>query len=94
MSRWPSAYSPMRVRAVELDQLAAGGDQRLRRDAVPQVRGAADDVALDERDVGAERGGDGGAGVARGATTQDHETSACRQMLRAAPGRGRRRGSA
>ena len=36
-------------------QLAAGGDHRLRRDAVPQVRGAADDVALDERDLGTER---------------------------------------
>jgi hypothetical protein len=28
-----------------------GGDHRLRRDAVPQVRGAADDVALDHRDL-------------------------------------------
>ena len=65
-----------RVRAVQLEQLAARRDQRLRRDAVPQVRGAADDVALDERDVGAERRGDARAGVARGTATQDDETSA------------------
>ena len=74
MSSWPSACEPHRVRAAELGELAAGGDQRLRRDAVPQVRGAADDVALDERDVGAQRGGDGRARVARGPATEDHET--------------------
>ena len=34
-------------------QQPAGGDHRLRRDAVPQVGGAADDVALDHRHVGA-----------------------------------------
>src|SRR5262249_26775038 len=59
--------------AIELDELAAGGDERLRRDAVPEVRGAADDVALDERDVGTQRRGDGGTRVATGATTQDHD---------------------
>ena len=46
------------MRAAELEQLTAGGDQRLRRDAVPEVRGATDDVALDQRDVGTERGRD------------------------------------
>ena len=35
---------------------AAGRDHRLGRDAVPQVRSAADDVALDERDLGARAG--------------------------------------
>jgi hypothetical protein len=34
----------------------AGGDHGLRRDAVPEVGGAADDVALDHRDLGAEPG--------------------------------------
>ena len=68
------------MRAVELDQLAAGGDQRLRRDAVPEVRGAADDVALDQRDVGAQGGRDRRAGVARGATADDHETRHDRQF--------------
>ena len=53
----------------------AGGDHRLRRDAVPQVGGTADDVALDERDLGAEARGVGGRGVAGGATADDHETS-------------------
>ena len=56
----------------ELGELAAGRDQRLRRDAVPQVRGATDHVALDERDVGAERGGDARAGVP-GGTTAEHD---------------------
>ena len=38
-----------------------------------QVGGAADDVALDQRDLGAEAGGVGGGGVARRAPTDDHE---------------------
>ena len=62
------------VRPVELDELTTGRDQRLRGDAVPQVGGTADDVALDERHVGAQRRRDARARVARGATTQDHET--------------------
>ena len=49
----------------QLRELAAGRDHRLRRDAVPQVRGATDDVALDERDLGAERRRDRRHGVAR-----------------------------
>ena len=53
---------------------AAGCDQRLRRDAVPEVGRTADDVALHERHVGAERGRDARARVARGAATQDHDT--------------------
>ncbi len=51
----------------------AGGDHRLRRDAVPQVGGAADDVALDHRDVGAEPGGVGGRRVAGRSAADDHE---------------------
>ena len=52
---------------------AAGGDHRLRRDAVPQVGGAADDVALDEGDLGAEAGRVGGRLVAGGPAADDHE---------------------
>ena len=54
---------------------AAGGDHRLRRDAVPEVGGAADDVALDHRHLGAEPGGVGGRGVAGRAAADDHEAS-------------------
>ena len=42
--------------------------------ASQQVRGAAHDVALDQRDVGTQRGRDGRARVARGTTAQDHDT--------------------
>ena len=52
---------------------AAGRDHRLRRDAVPQVGGAADDVALDHRHLGAEPGGVGRGGVAGGPAADDHE---------------------
>ena len=80
-----------RVRPTELDQLAAGGDQRLRRDAVPQVRGAAHDVALDQRDVGTQRGRDG----SRTCCPRDHRprsrhsaSRAIQDPLRAAPSTG------
>ena len=53
----------------------AGGDHRLRRDAVPQVGGTTDDVALDHRHVGAEALGVGGGGVPGRTTTDDHEAS-------------------
>ena len=49
-------------------------DHRLARDAVPEVRGAADDVALDQRDLRAERRGNGRGRVPRGATTDDRKT--------------------
>ena len=55
-----------------------GGDHRLRRDAVPEVGGAADDVALDHHDLGPEPGGVGGRGVAGRAATDDDEASAHR----------------
>ena len=84
MSSRPSAARPIDVRAAELGELAAGGDHRLRRDAVPEVRGAADDVALDQRDVGAERGRDARARVARGPTTEDHDTRHARNATSAA----------
>ena len=51
----------------------AGGDHRLGRDAVPQVGGAADHVALDQGDLGAEPGGVGGGGVAGRTSADDHE---------------------
>ena len=54
-------------------QRAAGGDHRLRRDAVPEVGGPADHVLLDDRDLGAEAGGVGGRGVAGRAAADDHE---------------------
>ena len=72
-----------RVRAPELEQLTAGGDQRLRRDAVPEVRGTADDVALDQRDVGAECGRDARARVARGTATEDDDIRHTPDILRA-----------
>ena len=50
---------------VQLGQEPAGGDHRLGRDAVPQVGRPADEVPLDQGDLGAEPGGDGGGGVAR-----------------------------
>ena len=53
----------------------AGGDHRLRRDAVPQVGGAADDVAFDHRDLRAEAGGVGRGGVAGRPAADDHESS-------------------
>ncbi len=58
---------------VEVAHGTAGGDHGLRRDAVPQVRRAADDVALDDGDLGAEAGSGGGGLVPRGATTDDDE---------------------
>ena len=53
---------------------AAGGDHRLRGDAVPEVRGASDDVTLDEHDLGAETCGIGGRLVAGGSAADDHES--------------------
>ncbi len=53
-----------------------GGDHRLRRDAVPQMGRAANDVAFDQGDLGAEPGRMGGRSVPRGPTTDDDE--ACR----------------
>ena len=67
----------------------AGGDHRLRRDAVPQVRGAADDVALDHRDLGAEAGGVCRRGVARRTAADDHESSCHRDARLAALSRRR-----
>ena len=90
-SRWPSAGDAHRVRAPELEQLTAGGDQRLRRDAVPEVRGTTDDVALDQRDVGAECGRDARARVARGTATEDDDIRHTLDMVRAeATGSGQR----
>ena len=54
---------------------AAGGDHRLRRDAVPQVRGTADDVALDHRRPRRRGGRRGGGDVAGGSAADDHESS-------------------
>ena len=48
-----------------------GGDHGLGRDAVPQVGGPADDVALDQGDFGAEAGRVGRGGVAARAPTDD-----------------------
>src|ERR671910_309493 len=62
------------VAAGQLGQLATGGDHRLGGDAVPQVRGAGDDVALDQRHLRAERGRDGGARVAGGPAAEDRDS--------------------
>ena len=77
-------FEPHRGGAAELGELVAGRDHRLARDAVPEVRGAADHVALHERDLRAERRGDGRGGVPAGATTDDHETHGHDARLRAA----------
>jgi len=52
---------------------AAGGDHGLGRHAVPEVGGAAHDVALDERDLGTQTGRVGGGLRARRATADDDE---------------------
>jgi hypothetical protein len=54
---------------------ATGGDHRLRRDAVPQMRGAADDITFDERHLGTEARRVRRCRVACGATADDHESS-------------------
>jgi hypothetical protein len=67
----------------------AGGDHRLRGDAVPQVRCAADDIALDERHLGAEARRMGGSRIAGGAAADDDQS--CRhgpQATAGAPIRG------
>ncbi len=48
-----------------------GRDHGLGRNAVPQVGAAADDVALDERDLGTEPGGVGGSSVSPGPSADD-----------------------
>ena len=67
--------------ARQLRQLATRRDHRFRRDAVPEVRGAADDVAFDERHLGAERRRDRGRGVAGRSTAEDHEAHRHRPRL-------------
>jgi hypothetical protein len=62
-------------RAAQEGHGAAGGDHRLGGDAVPQVGRAADDVALDHRDVGAEALRVRGRGVPGRPSTDDHEAS-------------------
>ena len=80
-----------RVRASELEQLTARRDQRFRRNAVPQVGGAAHDVALDQGDVGTERRRDARAGVAGGTTTKNDDTRHRSPIVRAeAAGSGQR----
>ena len=49
-----------------------GGDHRLGRDAVPEVRRTPDDVALHQDDVGAEAGGPAG-GLVTGRASPDHD---------------------
>ncbi len=51
----------------------AGGDHRLRRDAVPEVRRASNDVAFDHHDLGAEPRRVGGGLVAGGSAADDHK---------------------
>ena len=59
--------------AGQLRQLTTGGDHRLRRDAVPEVRGAADDVAFDEGHFGAKGRRDRRRGVAGRTAAEDHK---------------------
>jgi hypothetical protein len=60
-SMWASVSpSPMPSERLMNEMRAAGGDHRLRRDAVEQVRRATDDVALDHRDLRAEASRVGG----------------------------------
>src|SRR5262249_25537849 len=54
-------------------QGATGGDHRLRRDAVPEVSGTADDVALHHRDLGPQTSGMCGGRVPGGTPAEDHE---------------------
>jgi hypothetical protein len=55
---------------------SASGDHGLRRDAVPQVSSATDDIAFDQCDLGAEPRCMRGRSIACGSATDDHE--ACR----------------
>src|SRR3546814_10408558 len=66
---------PHLVGPADRRQRAARGDHRLRRDAVAEVRRAADDVALDDGHLGAQPGGVGGRGVPCWSATDDHEPS-------------------
>ena len=68
-------------------QRDAGGDHRLRRDAVEEVGGAPEDVPLDERDLGAEAGCGGGRRVAGGTTADDDEPMGHGRRLPAVVGR-------
>ena len=61
---------------VKLGEEPAGGDHRLGRDAVPQMGGTTDEVALDQGDLGSEASGDSGGRVAPGATADDDEPDA------------------
>ena len=77
-------------RAAHGGEGAAGGDHGLRRDAVPQVGGATDDVALDHGDLGAQPGGVGRGRVPTRSPADDHEASRHRLKPRRRPDRGRR----
>ena len=54
---------------------AAGGDHRLRGDAVPQVGGTTDDVALDEGNVRSKAGSVGRGRVAGRSPADDDEAN-------------------
>ena len=54
---------------------SAGSDHRLRRNAVPQVCSASDDITLDQRDLGSQTGGIRGRGITCWTTTNDHKAS-------------------
>ena len=85
--RCASAPGPCPPRRRAKRHGAAGGDHRLGRDAVPEVGGAAHDVALDQGDLGAEPGRVGGGGVAGRAAADDHEVQRhrCERLLPARP---------
>jgi hypothetical protein len=62
-----------RRRTVHHGHGATGGDHGLAGDAVEQVGGTADDVALDQGDVSPQTGGVGGTRRAAGTTADDDE---------------------
>ncbi len=68
---------------VQVGQGPTRGDHGLGGDAVPQVGGAADDVPLDQGDLGPQGRRPGGGGVARRPSTDDHE--ALRHPVRLSP---------
>jgi hypothetical protein len=63
----------------------AGGDHRLRRDAVPEVGGAADHVPFDHDHLGAEPGSGRRCGVAGRTAADDQESRRHTSRVRCRP---------
>ena len=88
----PSASSrctPSSCGGLEVAHVVGGRDERLARHAVGEHRGAAEPVALDHRDLGAEVRGDQGGLVPTGPPTEDDDSARPRAHSPIQPLRGR-----